>query len=116
MGIPYSESPQGYESQWATNYMGHYLLTRLLLPTLLATAATSPKGSVRIVNVSSNGHELFPPKPGIDFEDVNLKNATAMTRYGQSKLANVLHAKEIAERYGDKNILAISLHPGGVNT
>ncbi|KAH0559666.1 hypothetical protein GP486_003811 [Trichoglossum hirsutum] len=117
MATPYSETPQGYEIQWGTNYMGHYLLTRLLLPIMLSTASTAPKGSVRIVNVSSYGHELLAPKIGINFDDVNMKEEEGTwARYGQSKLANVLHAKALADKYGDKNILTASLHPGSVNT
>jgi NAD(P)-dependent dehydrogenase (short-subunit alcohol dehydrogenase family) len=116
MATPYSETPQGYEIQWGTNYMGHYLLTRLLLPSMLSTASTAPKGAVRIVDVSSNGHEVFAPKIGIDLDDVNMKEGGTWARYGQSKLGNVLHAKALADRYGDKNILTASLHPGGVST
>ncbi|KAH0541658.1 hypothetical protein FGG08_003889 [Glutinoglossum americanum] len=116
MATPYSETPQGYEIQWGTNYMGHFLLTQLLLPTLVSTASASAPGSVRLVNVSSNGHELFDTKSGINFSDVNMKNGGPWSRYGQSKLANVLHAKAVADRYRAKNILTASVHPGGVNT
>lgn len=59
-----------------TNYMGHYLLTKLLLPTLLRTAKTA-KDPVRIVNLSSVGHSSAP-KAGIVFDDVNLLNSGAM--------------------------------------
>ncbi|KAI9783987.1 MAG: hypothetical protein M1839_002932 [Geoglossum umbratile] len=116
MATPYSETPQGYEIQFGTNYIGHYLFTSLLLPTLLTTATTAPRGSVRIVNVSSNGHDVFAPKAGIEFDNINLKDSGTWARYGQSKLANVLHAKSLADSVGAKGILTASVHPGAVNT
>ncbi|KAI9767555.1 MAG: hypothetical protein M1840_005592 [Geoglossum simile] len=116
MATPYSETPQGFEIQFGTNYIGHYLFTRLLLPTLLATAATAPRGSVRIVNVSSNAHDLLAPKAGIEFDDIKMEHGGTWARYGQSKLANVLHAKALADRFGDQGVLTASLHPGTVNT
>jgi NAD(P)-dependent dehydrogenase (short-subunit alcohol dehydrogenase family) len=115
MATPYSETPQGFEIQFGTNYIGHYLFTRLLLPTLLTTAATAPRGSVRIVNVSSNGHG-YASKAGIEFTNTNLKDASTWTRYGQSKLANILHARALADKFGDKGLLTASVHPGAVHT
>lgn len=116
MATPYSETPQGFEIQFGTNYIGHYLFTRLLLPTLITTASTAPRGSVRIVNVSSHIHGVFAPNAGIEFDDINLKDASTWMRYGQSKLANILHAKALADRVGDKNVLTACLHPGVVHT
>jgi NAD(P)-dependent dehydrogenase (short-subunit alcohol dehydrogenase family) len=95
------------------NYIGHFLFTKLLIPVLQKTAEVGGKGSVRIVNVSSDGHAKLAPKEGIIFSDMNLENGFSVwARCGHSKLANVLHAKELAKRY--PNILAISLHPGTV--
>jgi NAD(P)-dependent dehydrogenase (short-subunit alcohol dehydrogenase family) len=94
-----------------------------LLPLLLRTAAASAPGDVRIVNVSSNGHQLFALKTGIEFEDLALECKNGMTRYGQSKLANVLHAKALNMRYGPQGttpqageIWVTSLHPGHIMT
>jgi NAD(P)-dependent dehydrogenase (short-subunit alcohol dehydrogenase family) len=98
------------------NYISHFLLTQLLLPTLLSTVSASAPGTVRIINVSSDGHAKLAPKQGIVFDDINLKPASTWTRYGQSKLANVLHAKELARRYGTQGLWAASLHPGTVKT
>ena len=65
--------------------------------------------------MSSDGHEKLAPKRGIIFEDVNLKgDYSVWTRYGHSKLANVLHARELAKRY--PNIISVSVHPGTVKT
>jgi NAD(P)-dependent dehydrogenase (short-subunit alcohol dehydrogenase family) len=96
------------------NYIGHFLFTELLLPMLQRTIEKADKGSVRIVNVSSDGHAKLAPKEGIVFSDMNMKNFSVWARYGHSKLANVLHAKELAKRYPD--ILTFSLHPGTVKT
>jgi NAD(P)-dependent dehydrogenase (short-subunit alcohol dehydrogenase family) len=115
MCVPYGETPQGYEVQFQTNYLGHYLFTRLLLPLLLSTVKISPKGTVRIVNVSSDDHAKLAPKEGIVFsESCKGRRLSRRARYGMSKLANVLHSKELALRYGDEKngLLALSLHPG----
>jgi NAD(P)-dependent dehydrogenase (short-subunit alcohol dehydrogenase family) len=98
------------------NYVSHFLLTQLLLPALLFTAPTSPPGTVRVVNVSSDRHAKLAPKQGIVFDDINLKSASTWTRYGQSKFANVLHAKGPARRYGALGIRAASFHPTTVKT
>ncbi|KAI5460853.1 hypothetical protein BGZ63DRAFT_252267 [Mariannaea sp. PMI_226] len=126
MGVPFALTGDGYEVQFQTNYLSHWLLTFHLLPLLQATAATSPEGTVRIVNVTSDGHARFPPKTGIDFTDTSLQSASAMTRYGQSKLANILHVKELHSRYGPaasatgprkQNVLRIAaVHPGHIDT
>lgn len=117
MCAPYSETKQGFEIQFQTNYLAHYLLTSLLLPILLATSKDSPAGTVRIVNVSSDGHAKLAPREGILFEDkFRAKDAGTWTRYGLSKLANVLHTKELARRYGGDGIISVCLHPGTVKT
>jgi len=105
-----------------TNYISHWLLTYHLLPLLIKTARESQLGCTRIVNVSSDGHLIFGPSSGIDFNDVNqIKSGKggAFSRYGSSKLANILHAKELNQRYGGTgkdSIWTASLHPGTVDT
>lgn len=92
--------------------MSHWLLTHHLLPILTTTSAA------RIVNVTSDGHERFPPKGGIKFDDTDLENEGSMTRYGQSKLANVLHTKELNRRYGptSSGLRVAAVHPGHIDT
>ncbi|KAJ5902143.1 Glucose/ribitol dehydrogenase [Penicillium taxi] len=115
MCVPYEETKDGFEMQFAVNYLGHFLLTKLLLPILLETIESVPEGTVRIVNLSSDGHEKLAPKHGINFSDMNLRNGFSVwARYGHSKLANVLHSKELAKRYA--KIMSLSLHPGTVRT
>ncbi|KAI5849155.1 oxidoreductase [Tricharina praecox] len=112
MAMPYSETTEGYEIQFGTNHVGHFLLTSLLLPALeaAADAPDAPAGSVRIVNLSSFGHNFA--YRGIKLDDLqnHLKNANTGERYGVSKLANILHARELARRY--PKITSVSLHPG----
>jgi len=70
---------------------------------------------VRIINLSSGG-ERFAPKGGLVLEDVkgSMESYVSFTRYGQSKLANILFTKELAKRYPD--IKSVAIHPGAVNT
>ena len=114
MSTPAILSVDGYELQFATNHLGHALLIKQLLPLLKRTAASSPSSDVRIVLYSSQGAEVFAPAGGIQFE--NLGTGMDMFffggwfRYGQSKLANILYAKKLAEHNPDMTIT--SLHPG----
>ena len=111
MAAPAGTTEEGYEIQFGTNHMGHALLTKLLLPTLLATAE---KGAdVRIVNLSSEGHNLAPTG-GILFDKSKLDAQGTWARYGQSKLANILYARELATRY--PSITTVSVHPGIIKT
>ncbi|EDU48246.1 FabG Dehydrogenase with different specificities related to short-chain alcohol dehydrogenase [Pyrenophora tritici-repentis] len=112
MATPYSTTKEGYEIQFGTNHMGHALLTKLLLPTLLDTAKL-PGADVRVVNLSSRGHLLAVSK-GIEFNQAALEQESSWRRYGSSKLANVLFARELAEQY--PQITSVSLHPGVILT
>ncbi|CAM1501259.1 Fc.00g104210.m01.CDS01 [Cosmosporella sp. VM-42] len=125
MGVPFSLTTDGYEVQFQTNYLSHWLLTFHLLPLLQSTAATAPEGLVRIINVTSDGHARFAPKNGINFDDTALQSESAMLRYGQSKLANVLHAKQLHKDHGPNQdedvpqkgkIYVAAVHPGHIDT
>ncbi|KAI9817472.1 MAG: hypothetical protein M1827_001082 [Pycnora praestabilis] len=113
MAVPEGETKDGYEIQFGTNHMGHALLTKLLLPTLLKTAEKQSAGEVRIVNLSSEGHNLAP-WTGIIFDQAKLLKQGAWPRYGQSKLANILFARELARRY--PTITSVAVHPGLIKT
>ncbi|KAL8839644.1 MAG: hypothetical protein Q9170_001650 [Blastenia crenularia] len=113
MATPVAETEEGYESQLGTNHIGHALLTKELLPILLATA--KEEGSdVRIVNLTSEGHNLAPRPQGLIFDMAKLKTYGPWARYGQSKLANILFTKELANRY--PNITSVAVHPGLILT
>ncbi|KAK4233369.1 hypothetical protein C8A03DRAFT_48067 [Achaetomium macrosporum] len=107
----------GYELQFGTNHIGHALLTKLLLPLLIQTATTShpPKNDVRVVSLSSHGH-VYSPKPGINFDTLKTpaEDLGSVGRYSQSKLANVLWARQLARVYPQLTVATV--HPGMVNT
>ncbi|KAJ8115724.1 hypothetical protein OPT61_g2692 [Boeremia exigua] len=111
MACPYSTTKEGYEVQLGTNHMGHALLTKLLLPTLLHTASTT--GDARIVTLSSAGHAISVPN-GLLLDQKQLEEQGTWKRYGQSKLCNVLFARELAERH--PQLTSVSLHPGVIFT
>lgn len=110
--VPYSKTEDGYDIQFGTNHVGHALLTKLLLPMLLKTAE-QPGSDVRVINVSSKGH-AFAPKTGIVYDQDALESYGAFTRYGNSKLANILHARELQKRH--PSITAAAIHPGVIIT
>ena len=92
--------------------MGHALLTQLLLPKLLHTARSSSEADVRIIFTSSIAAMKFVPKSGLALDQMKTKAPT--TRYGHSKLANILFVKKLAQVY--PNITSTSYHPGIVKT
>jgi NAD(P)-dependent dehydrogenase (short-subunit alcohol dehydrogenase family) len=114
MAQPPGLTKDGYESQFGTNHVGHALFTKLLLPTLQKTAA-EPNSDVRIINLSSEGHK-FAPKGGFlpDKSTTDMADYSTWTRYGQSKLANILFTRSLAEKYPE--ITSVAIHPGAVNT
>lgn len=123
MAVPFEMTKDGYESQFQTNYLSHFVLTHRLLPLLRKTAVSSKRGEIRVINVSSTGHKAAPSE-GINFQNINLKDVFTFKRYGQSKLANILHAKTLNKTYGPDTtdgadqgeIWTASLHPGEVDT
>lgn len=130
------------ESQFATNHIGHFLLTSLLMPKVLAAAATNPKGATRIVNVSSNS--MFGG--GVRFSDINFTKPQSQLpaeeqhdvsfmqmangafdpatdtytpggAYTQSKSANVLLGVALTQRlYAHHGVLSVAVHPGVIMT
>ena len=95
-----------YAQAFATNATGPLLVTDAFEP-LLSKSLRTP----RIINVSSEGHKMAP---GIIYDQAKLESYATWRRYGQSKLANILHARELQRRY--PAITATSVHPGVVKT
>ncbi|KAK9724657.1 hypothetical protein RND81_05G090300 [Saponaria officinalis] len=117
MATPFTLSKDNIELQFATNHLGHFLLTHLLLDSMKKTSRESGREG-RIVNVSSEAH-CFPYPEGIRFDKLNEPASYQSWRaYGQSKLANILHAKELTKRLKEEGaeITANSLHPGVIST
>ena len=105
MAGPYRTTAEGIENQFGSNHIGHFLFTNLLIPKLLL--APSP----RVVCVASDGHRFS----GVRFSDVNFQDGKVYeqwTAYGQSKTANILFARALAEKLGARGLRAYSLHPG----
>ncbi|KAI1778649.1 retinol dehydrogenase 13 [Hypoxylon cercidicola] len=103
---PWATSADGFEMQWATNYLGHFLFTNLLMNKILAAPAP------RIITLTSEGHRLSP----VRFGDLNFREGESYhpwSAYGQSKTATSLMAISLAEKLGSKtNLLVFALNPG----
>ena len=105
-------TPEGNEATFAGNHLGHFLLTNRLLPLLRAAAATSRAGTVRILSVSSTGHEGCP---GLDWNDLQQTHAWVSGKsYCLAKLCNILFTRELAKRLAADGIVANAMHPGVV--
>jgi NAD(P)-dependent dehydrogenase (short-subunit alcohol dehydrogenase family) len=107
MWVPLLRDKRGYESQLATNHLGHFQLTAKLWPALMKV------NGARVVNVSSYGHHMAP----FNFDDPNFINREYETLqgYGQSKTANNLFTVELDHRGKAFGVRAFSLHPGSIN-
>jgi len=108
---------QKYDLQFGTNVIGHWLFTKLLLPVLIAATDVSPTHEkARVVTVSSSANYLTK---GLDFEAFvdgpGRSKYQIWELYNKSKFGNVVVARELARRYGDK-IVATSLNPGNIRT
>lgn len=117
MFCPFQLSEDGVEMQFATNHLGHFYLTNLLLDKMKETAKSSGIEG-RIVNLSSVAH-ICPYKGGIRFQKLNQKNSYQnKLAYAQSKLANILQANELSRRLQEEgaNITVNSVHPGLIMT
>ncbi|MEO1061413.1 MAG: oxidoreductase [Actinomycetota bacterium] len=109
MACPKDTTDDGFERQFGTNHLGHFLLTALIAPTLLAAGP-----GARIVNLSSRAHH----NSAVDIDDLHFERRPydRWVAYGQSKTANVLHAVELDRRLRDRGVRAFALHPGAIVT
>jgi NAD(P)-dependent dehydrogenase (short-subunit alcohol dehydrogenase family) len=111
MEIPTLEQVRGIEKHFVTNHLGHFLLVRRLLPQVLAATQG------RVVVVSSGAAYRDAPQAGIEFDNLSGERGYEPRRaYGQSKLANVLFARELARRLAPTAATANSLQPGVIMT
>ena len=108
MANPLTRDARGYESQFATNHLGHFQLTARLWPLL------TKSGKARVVSVSSVGHQRL----GLDLDDINFarRDYDKWTAYGQAKSANALFALELDRLGQGAGVRAFSVHPGGIVT
>lgn len=110
MALPELEQVHGYEKQFFVNHIGHFLLVTNLLEDLAEEG--------RVVMLSSEAHQRAP-KNGIQFDNLSGENDyDAWKAYGQSKLANLLFARELARQFQDDETdrVANAIHPGVINT
>ncbi|ABC64161.1 SDR family NAD(P)-dependent oxidoreductase [Erythrobacter litoralis] len=112
MACPQNETADGFEMQFGTNHLGHFLLTKELMP-LVEKGAGEGDGA-RIVNLSSRGHHI----DDVHLDDPNFENREYQkwASYGQSKTANILFSVGLENRFGHKGITSIAVHPGGIQT
>ena len=109
MAVPKSTTADGFEMQFGTNHLGHFALTGLLLPALVAVPGS------RVVTVSSFAHRMGK----MNFADLmGARSYRAWGAYGQSKLANLLFTAELQRRLSlaAMHVKAMSAHPGYANT
>lgn len=108
MALPKLEKSNGYELQFFTNHIGHFILVTGLIDSLTENG--------RVVMLSSAAHNAAP-KGGIEFDNLmGEKSYSAWTAYGQSKMANLLFAKELARRFQGSKKTAYAVHPGVIPT
>jgi NAD(P)-dependent dehydrogenase (short-subunit alcohol dehydrogenase family) len=105
---------EGFEENFAGNHLGPFLLTTRLLPLLRRAAADAPRGSVRIINTSSDASEMIKAMPWGDLQ--SSENYSAGAAYCYGKLANVLFARGLAQRLAGDGIVAHAMHPGVVDS
>jgi NAD(P)-dependent dehydrogenase (short-subunit alcohol dehydrogenase family) len=106
----YTLTADGLESQFGSNYIGHFLLTNFLLPKIEAAGV-----GARIVSLTSHGHKISEMR----FNDYNFENGTtydSWIAYGQSKTAIILWSTYLAEKLAPKGISAFAVHPGQIVT
>lgn len=108
MACPQAQTSDGFEMQFGTNHLGHFALTKQLMPLV-------EKGDdKRIVNLSSRGHHFAP----VDLEDPNFENREyeKWASYGQAKTANILFSVGLEKRFAAKGVHSYAVHPGGIQT
>ncbi|HZR83386.1 MAG TPA: SDR family NAD(P)-dependent oxidoreductase [Candidatus Binatia bacterium] len=108
MATPFGRTADGFEMQLGTNHLGHFLLTCLLAPALVAGAPA------RVVNLTSQGHVMSD----VDWDDPMFERRPydKWIAYGQSKTANILFTVELERRLGARGVHAYAVHPGMILT
>ncbi|WP_441252640.1 SDR family NAD(P)-dependent oxidoreductase [Tardiphaga sp. 71_E8_N1_1] len=106
MAPPFGLTVDGFETQFGTNHLGHFVLVNRIASLLSPTA--------RLVNVASSGHRFAD----VDLEDPNFTKGSyePVIGYGRSKTANILFAVEFDRRHRARGVRATALHPGGIKT
>ncbi|CAL5873974.1 uncharacterized protein PFLUO_LOCUS8259 [Penicillium psychrofluorescens] len=109
-----STSPQGHELQLATNCLGPYLFTQLLLPTLKSTAKHTSPGSVRVVWTASIVVDVSAAKEGVNLEELLQPNTNPQRNYENTKVGNWFLAHDLASGAESHGILSVVVNPGNL--
>ena len=106
MATPFGHTADGFETQFRTNHLGHFVLVNRIAPLIRAGG--------RLVNLSSAGHRFA----NVDLEDPNFERTPyePFVAYGRSKTANILFAVAFDRRHRARGIRAAAVHPGGIHT
>jgi NAD(P)-dependent dehydrogenase (short-subunit alcohol dehydrogenase family) len=106
MATPFEHTADGFERQFGTNHLGHFVLINRIAPLI--------KDGGRLVNLASSGHRFSD----VDLDDPNFEHTPydAFVAYGRSKTANILFAVEFDRRYEHRGVRATAVHPGGIQT
>jgi NAD(P)-dependent dehydrogenase (short-subunit alcohol dehydrogenase family) len=106
MATPFGKTADGFETQFGTNHLGHFVLVNRIAPLMNRGA--------RLVNLSSAGHQISD----VDLDDPSFERTPydPWIGYGRSKTANILFAVEFDRRYKASGICAAAVHPGGIHT
>lgn len=106
MACPMGHTKDGFETQFGTNHLGHFVLVNRLVPLL--------RPGARVVNLSSAGHRLAD----VDLDDPNFERTAyaPFVAYGRSKTANVLFSEALDRRLRGRGVRAVAVHPGGIRT
>jgi NAD(P)-dependent dehydrogenase (short-subunit alcohol dehydrogenase family) len=106
MRTPFGHTADGFETQFGTNHLGHFVFVNRIAPLIAAGG--------RLVNLSSSGHRYS----AVDLEDPNFERTPyePMIAYGRSKAANILFAVEFDRRHKPRGVRATAVHPGGIRT
>jgi NAD(P)-dependent dehydrogenase (short-subunit alcohol dehydrogenase family) len=106
MATPFGHTADGFETQFGTNHLGHFVLVNRIAPLIR-------KGG-RLINLSSSGHRYS----NVDLQDPNFERTPyePFVAYGRSKTANILFAVAFDERHRKRGVRAAAVHPGGIHT
>jgi NAD(P)-dependent dehydrogenase (short-subunit alcohol dehydrogenase family) len=106
MACPFSKTVDGFETQFGTNHLGHFVFINRI--------AGLMKPGARLVSLASAGHRFSD----VDLDDPNFETTpyTEFGAYGRSKTANILFAVEFDRRHKDRGVRAVAVHPGGIQT
>lgn len=106
MATPFGHTADGFETQFGTNHLGHFVLINRIAPLMRAGA--------RLINLASSGHRFA----NVDLQDPNFEHTSyePFLAYGRSKTANILFAVAFDQRHRDRGVRAAAVHPGGIQT